>query len=32
MGIPFWLAGFTLDPQAPSGIRSVSDPIVIQLR
>jgi len=31
-GIPFWLAGFTLDAAAPSGIRSVSDPIVIQLR
>jgi hypothetical protein len=31
-GIPFWLAGFTLDPTAPSGIRTVSDPIVIQLR
>jgi hypothetical protein len=31
-GIPFWLVGLTLDRAAPSGIRSVSDPIVIQLR
>jgi len=31
-GNPFWLTGLTVDSQAPSGIRTVSDPIVIQLR
>jgi hypothetical protein len=31
-GIPFWLVGLVLDPAAPSGIRRVSPPIVVQIR
>jgi len=31
-GIPFWVVGVVLDPAAPSGIRRVSPPIVVQIR
>jgi len=31
-GTPFWLVGIVLDPAAPSGIRRISPPVVVQIR
>jgi len=31
-GLPFWMVGLVLDPAAPSGIRRISPPVVVQIR